>query len=65
MDKVNRDQKAGRQHDYSYVDVLERVADGVHVDIVARKDERPPEKSRTNPTTNPSEASERPASSKR
>src|SRR5262245_43740985 len=32
---VGRD-KNDKQRNYSYVDVLERVADGVHVDIVAR-----------------------------
>jgi hypothetical protein len=53
-----------KHHNYSYIDVLERVADGVHVDVVARKSD---EESRRNRSNNEPRAEEspKPPSSKR
>src|SRR5262245_34135017 len=37
---VSSDPRDRRRHEHSFVDVLERVGDGIHVDIVAREPKR-------------------------
>jgi preprotein translocase SecE subunit len=71
---VSRDHQNGRHHNYSYVDVLERVADGVHVDIVAREPKgrssgktsewQRPHQDESSRSTRRRQESRRPASSK-
>jgi hypothetical protein len=39
---VASEHKSRKQRDYSFVDILERVGDGVHVDIIAREPKRRP-----------------------